>query len=602
MVRTSRFILLAATLAAFGATVPAYAAVPPGYQLAVVGAYGGEPSITSDPRGVLYDTSPSSAKSGSTSVIPIYRSTDKGRTWTRIQEADSSSGDDCLATDQAADLYWCNLASTSQGALPLQADDWRSTVAATCTTDCKWVHGAGIAPVCSTSCSPFGVDRQWTAASIPPGKSADQAEVVLMYHDFYGATQIWVNISTDGGRTFGPPVPVLASPAVTPGGVTGSLVAEGYTFCNTVPAGVQIVPNGKPHAGRIYVGWIASDVPQDATGCNITMVQSFHTAWISYSDDGGSTWTAQQVIDMGFGHDMSTPFVAMTQDSEGNPYFAFAAQGQGQDPVSCAAESTAGTVQSDASCAYNMYVVWSNDGGSTWDGGGGLIPGSAAAPYQVNPPSEVGTHFYPAIAAAGPGQVDVAYLYTPAIVPTDPLGKVDPGGCAGPGPANGDPSFYPPTCDWFLYAGQSANLTAGVKGATWTTTRVTQHPMHYGDICNLGIFCVWPTSNRNLLDFIQATVDPTTGCAHIAYADDNSGALADPKDPSPFGNHLVAANQTSGCFGAVSAATSSKGAAASTPFTAAEESPLAPLAVAAIALGGLLIVAAAAMAARRRGA
>jgi hypothetical protein len=168
-----------------------------------------------------------------------------------------------------------------------------------------------------------------------------------------------------------------------------------------------------------------------------------------------------------------------------------------------------------------MYVVWSRDGGSTWDGGGGLVPGSAATPYRVNPPQETGTHFFPAIAAGAPGQVDVAYLRTPEILPTDPLGKADPGGCAGPGPANGNPTTYPPACSWNLYAAQSLNLTSSPARATWTTTQVTATPMHVGDICNLGIACLAPSSNRNLLDFITETLDPR-GCAHIAYADDNT--------------------------------------------------------------------------------
>jgi hypothetical protein len=46
--------------------------------------------------------------------------------------------------------------------------------------------------------------------------------------------------------------------------------------------------------------------------------------------------------------------------------------------------------------------------------------------------------------------------------------------------------------------------------------------------------CVAPVSNRNLLDFISETVDPTTGCAHVAYADDNQV------------NMLRVANQDSG--------------------------------------------------------
>ena len=59
-----------------------------------------------------------------------------------------------------------------------------------------------------------------------------------------------------------------------------------------------------------------------------------------------------------------------------------------------------------------------------------------------DPPGETGTHFFPAIAPGDPGKVDVAYLRTPEIAPTDPLGKADPGGCARPGPANGNPTTY----------------------------------------------------------------------------------------------------------------------------------------------------------------
>jgi len=496
---------------------PGLAAGPPGYSLANVGAYGGEPSIVSDHLGRLYDSTPS----GGTIT---YTSTNRGASWQKVTTADPSSGDDCLATDQANAVYLCNLAG-SQGVAPLQADVWKSVDHGT-----TWTHGAGAIPQCATSCSAFGVDRDWVAASIL--SPSTPAEVVLMYHDFFGPSQIWVNISHDGGATFGAPQEVLASPAVTPGAVTGTLVAQGYTFCNTVPAGVAIAPPGTTHAGRIYVGWIAADLAQNATGCNVSMLQSFHTLWISSSDDNGLTWTPQQAFDAGFGHDSSTPFVSFTTDNQGNPYFGFAIN-LNSNPATCSAESTAGTVQSDTSCEYDMYIVWSSNGGSTWDGGGGLIPGSAAKPYRVNAQGETGTHFFPAITAGDPGKVDVSYLRTTEILPTDAFGKADPGGCAGPGPANGNPTTYPPACKWNLYAGQSLNLNAAPGSATWAVTQVTTTPMHIGDICNLGIACVAPSSNRNLLDFIQVAVDPT-GCAHIAYADDNTV------------NMLRAANQTSG--------------------------------------------------------
>jgi hypothetical protein len=512
----------AAVVIALGSMVggaTARSTTAPGYTVANVGAYGGEPSIVSDSRGRLYDTTPE----GGTIT---YASGDRGKTWQQVATADSNSGDDCLATDQANAVYLCNLAG-SEGVAPLQADVWKSVDGGA-----SWTHGAGALPECATSCSPFGVDRDWVAASILSGKSTSRAEVVLMYHDFYGPSQIWVNISRDGGATFGAPIEVLAAPAVTPGAIAGTLVAQGYTFCNTVPAGVAIVPPGVPHAGRIIVGWIAADLPQNATGCNVTMAEAFHTVWVSYSDDGGQTWTAQQAFDAGIGHDTSTPFVAFTTDNQGNPYFGLAVN-LSSNPLTCAAESTAGTVQSDSSCEYDMYVVWSADGGATWDGGGGLIPGSAAQAYRVNPASETGTHFFPALAARSPGRVDVAYLRSSEILPTDPLGKADPGGCAGPGPANGNPTTYPPPCPWNLYAGQSLNLNAGVGGASWAISQITTTPIHVGDICNLGIFCLAPSSNRNLLDFITETVD-NRGCAHIAYADDNTVNL------------MRVANQTAG--------------------------------------------------------
>ena len=179
-----------------------------------------------------------------------------------------------------------------------------------------------------------------------------------------------------------------------------------------------------------------------------------------------------------------------------------------------------------------MWVAWSSDGGATWDGGGGAFPGTAATAYPVDPSSRPQTDVFPAIAAGSPGKVDVAWLHTNEIVPTGPSGKFDPGGCAGP--VSGNPSTYPPTCNWNLYASQSLNLTASPAGAVWTTGAATTTPMHVGDICNLGIFCVDPNSNRNLLDFMSETVDPTTGFAHVAYADDNTV------------NKLRVANQTSG--------------------------------------------------------
>lgn len=508
-VSCSRLLGIAVCVVAFGCISGAAVASTPRYRLANVGPFGGEPTITANKKGELYDITPSGG-------TILYKSKNHGASWTKATTANTSSGDDCVFTDQADELYVCDL-STSQSTGLFQADIYKSL------NDGKsWIYGTNTIDIggkdCGTSCSPFGVDRPWAAAYIPPGHTTNTAEVVLMYHDLYGPSQIWVNLSQNGGKSFGPPTDVLAN--LTSQGTEQGVVALAESACNTVPSGTAIERKG-PHPGRIYVAWIASDPESAGTGCNVTMAQSFHNLFVAWSDNDGKTWTPQLAYDAGVGHDASTPFTTFTLDNHGNPYMAFATPAPSDDPATCALESTDGTVQSDPTCAYHMWVVWSSNQGKTWDGGGGMFTGTAKTAYEVDRSGRVQTDVFPAIAAGNPGEVDVAWLHTNEIEPTDPLGKFDPGGCAGPGPGNGNPTFYPPKCEWNLYAGQSRDLTAKPSKAVWKTSAVTTTPMHVGDICNLGIFCVDPTSNRNLLDFISETVDPTTGLAHIAYADDN---------------------------------------------------------------------------------
>jgi hypothetical protein len=497
----------------------------PAYSLANVGPFGGEPSIASTDTGILYDTTPSGG-------TILYRSANHGKTWFKTTTADPASGDTCVSTDQSGAVYECNLAG-SKSVHPLEADVWKSL-----NEGKTWTYGnnpinLGGANICGTSCQPFGVDRQWTDAYIPPGGTTNNATVVLAYHDFYGPVSIWFNLSTDGGKTFGPSTNVFAQAQKGP----TTAVALADSACNTVPAGARIAKSG-PHKGRIYVAWIASDPESPATGCNVTMIQSFHNLFVAWSDDKGKSWTIALAYDAGIGHDASTPFTSFTLDNQGNPYMAFATPGPNDNPATCAAESTAGSVQKDSSCAYHMWVVWSKDGGKTWDGGGGSIAGSAKTAYEVDPSTKPQTDVFPAIAAGDPGKVDVAWLNTNEIVPTDPLGKFDPGGCAGSTAATPVPPFYPPTCKWNLYTGQSLNLNQPPSSAKFTLSQATPKPMHLGDVCNLGIFCTPGLSNRNLLDFISETVDPTTGCAHVAYADDSN--------PNTKLQFLRAANQISG--------------------------------------------------------
>ena len=429
---------------------------------------GGEPSIAGGPEGNLYVSYPSS------SGMSFFRSTDGGSSWVKGGIADSGSGDTSVNVDSSGAVYQANL-NGNEDELPLQADVWKSTDFGQ-----TWPQ-RGVGPDENDSTgNPFLVDRQWTDAWIPPGKTTNDAQVYLEYHDF-GPSQVWVAKSSDGGKTFGLPVPVSAA----------SPDAEAATFCNSIPGGVKVVPSG-PHAGRIYAAWLAGDAATNVgTGCNDTQLETFHTIWIAWSDDGGQTWTPKLIFDGGFGHDASALFADMALDTQGNPYVAF---GQNLNDE------------------WDMFVEASGDGGKTWNG----KSDGSGQPYKVN--SDTGTHFFPAITAGDPGHVDVAWIGTSTKIQTLPYGKPAPGGGAG--------------AVWYVYAAQSADVLSGKPH--WDVTKVTPDPIHTGDVCTLGIFCIPGVSDRDLLDFIDIALDPK-GAAHVAYTADT------PKDTG-----IYSANQTGG--------------------------------------------------------
>src|SRR5690349_20243545 len=105
--RSVLLVVVAMGAAMTAASPQAGAAKPAAWGVANVGAYGGEPSLATDPKGVLYDTTPSGG-------MVTYRSTSHGKTWKSTATADTSSGDDCVSTDQTGAIYECNLAGSSE--------------------------------------------------------------------------------------------------------------------------------------------------------------------------------------------------------------------------------------------------------------------------------------------------------------------------------------------------------------------------------------------------------------------------------------------------------------------------------------------------------
>src|SRR5207245_6192265 len=98
---------------------------------------------------------------------------------------------------------------------------------------------------------------------------------------------IWVERSSDGGQTWAP----TGMPAIEAGSVQ-----QLTSTCNTIPGGIAVDQNGA-HKGRIYAVWETSDLNENAVqGCNYTQAEAFDHIFVSYSDDGGLTWTSSTVF------------------------------------------------------------------------------------------------------------------------------------------------------------------------------------------------------------------------------------------------------------------------------------------------------------------
>jgi len=133
----------------------------------------------------------------------------------------------------------------------------------------------------------------------------------------------------------------------------------------------------------------------------------------------------------------------------------------------------------------NKYELWfasSHDHGKTYYG-----------PFRISSNGTQATS--PWIAAGDNGRVDIAFYGT-----------------------NGTESPNTSTTDqWNVFIAQSLN--AADREPVFTVSQASDHIMHVGPICNVGILCGGGT--RQLLDFFQVAIGPD-GLANIAYADDGA--------------------------------------------------------------------------------
>jgi hypothetical protein len=224
-----------------------------------------------------------------------------------------------------------------------------------------------------------------------------------------------------------------------------------------------------------------------------------YSLWIAKSIDGGSTWTRNQVADLG-DHNPVNLFPEMTVDKAGNLYYTWS---QTQGPAS---DSSGLTGEQD------VYYTFSTDRGTTW-----------AAPIDLTKEAN-DSAVMPWMVAGDSGRVDLVYY------------KANSGLNSNVGfDAEGNPMV------WNVYFGHSMNALN--PGANFNSVQISDHPNHLGGICTAGLAC---SGDRDLLDFFTVDIDHL-GAANVVWADDNTSRGSDTRNkfsrqlsgPSVFKNQNI---------------------------------------------------------------
>ena len=168
-------------------------------------------------------------------------------------------------------------------------------------------------------------DRQWFAYG-PKDPQTKKPRVYLLYHNLAsGQAQhnMFVATSTDGGESFGAPIPVTL-----PG-------SDAYTDLQCADSGGPSAIWVNEHDGTVYAEFTtrASPTPGgDLGGCGTILTgQPFEfnivaatRVWLAQSTDGGQTWTNSLVVDDAkSGQIVSMQVASGGLDRAGNVYIAY---------------------------------------------------------------------------------------------------------------------------------------------------------------------------------------------------------------------------------------------------------------------------------------
>lgn len=312
----------------------------------------------------------------------------------------------------------------------------------------------------ATAASFPGDDREWIAAD-------GASKACISYRDL-PAFGIHVNCSYDAGTTF------LQS---------GDAIDGQHTFNRTNFEIGNLVIDPVSHLVYQTYSSIDSTSQAEYTACQTPNgTCNYHVVYMGVSRDGGKTFTDYTVYNgsptVSYGHQ----FVNVSVDQRGYVY----------------------SVYSDN---HTVYYSYSTNHGQTWSGPFQINTGTAGQQTAVMPWSVAGK----------PGRLDVVFYgadYYSSTVPPDNYPCNDPAHC------NATPDAIPGTAHWQVFFAE--NISAASKGTAWTTTQVTDVPVHYGGVCEGGVGCMGDRShNRDLYDDFGIAVSPLTSAASIIYSDDH---------------------------------------------------------------------------------
>ena len=453
----------------------------------------GEPSLSVSPtlnKLHAHDIYVSAPYGFSTTASFVWKSEDGGKTFHLIGDESPAAlgkpamtcaggGDSSIVNDKAGNFYFADLQALTNVSDSVSTDGGN-----TFTTTCNSTNVAGSA------------DRPWLAVKGNPLTTGSEYMTVDNVEacdpDNCGLGQTGANVveltaaSGTGAQTqtFSP-LPALQ---IEPDGIVGGIVANQKT------GAVYIVHTGFTDGkGKIVGG-------SDANGNdNAVVVDAFpkgYSASVATPIPPGSIsvckpynaagpCSSETVVHAPLNKNGDSTvnngqdFSVIAIDTSGNLYVTWA-----QSPVDSSGNTNGPTT---------VYLATSSNGGKTWTKPidvSGSIPG-------------LRTNVFPWLAAGSKGRVDIVWYGTKTL-----------GNCkktCGAGFIN---------ASWNVYMAQTLNAVTGShanSSPTFSTTKVTEYPNHYGSICEFGLACT-TGGDRGLIDFINVQALPN-GAAGIVWAD-----------------------------------------------------------------------------------